>query len=141
MDSQLKAFVENHGIPAAQKAVERYRETTPEFDEAWSVPMHFASGYTAAHLAELFSIEWIRPLRRQARMAGISALTSLVLLLVAMFYVWSLVDFSSFGKFLAAFAPAVAMLVLSAAKSYKAWADARKSLAEASSIVASGQRQ
>jgi hypothetical protein len=138
MDPMLDQFTREKGWAAAQYAVEQYRNDNPDFDASWQVPMAYASGVTAARLAVAMSKEWVVPLKRQARMAGLSALIALLLLALAMSYVWSLVNYSSFVQFLVAFAPAVAALVFSGAKSYKAWAEARKHLAEAKAIASSG---
>lgn len=139
LDTKLDEFAKDKGFTAAQAAVKNYRKSTPSFDPAWVKPMNYACGYTAAYLAVLISKDWVVPLKRQARIAGLSTLGALVLLLVAMFYVWSLVSFSSFTRFLIAFAPAVAALLFSAAKSYKAWAEARKCIAEAKILSSSAQ--
>jgi hypothetical protein len=139
LDTKLDEYTKEKGFTVAQHAVKRYRESTPDFDSAWVKPMNYASGYTAAYLASLISKDWVVPLKRQARIAGLSTLVAIVLLGVAMFYVWSLVSFSSFTRFLIAFAPAVAALLFSAAKSYKAWAEARKCIAEAKVLGSSAQ--
>lgn len=131
MDTKLEEFTKNHGLNAARAALESYKKENPTFDPVCRAPMMFASGYTASRLAKAISDEWISPLKRQARIAGLSAMLALVLLCFAMFYVWSLVSFTSFATFLAAFSPAAAAILFSAAKSYKAWAEARKHLAEA----------
>jgi len=138
MDKNLDDFVKAKGRAAHLAAIERYRSKVGNFDEAWLTPMAFASGFTAAHLAKAISAEWISPLKRQARISGIAAIVALACLITTMFFAWSLVSFSSFAQFLAAFAPAVAALLFTIAKSYKTWAEARKHLAEAKAIAAAG---
>ena len=134
MDPKLSDFVESKGKVAADAAVEKFRERTPNFQDSWKGPMMYASGFTAARLAKAMSVEWITPLRRQVRIAWMSAALSLALLAAGLFYLWSAVSFTTFATFLVTFAPAVAALAYSTAKSYKAWAEARKALAEAKAI-------
>jgi hypothetical protein len=115
-----------------------YKSSTVGVNSSSSVPMFYASGFTAALLAKEISKEWVAPLKQQARFAALSAALSLAAVAVTLFYVWSLVSFDSFSRFLMAFAPAVAALLFTEAKSYNVWAEARKHLAEASAIVSSG---
>jgi len=137
MDPKLDQFTREKGWAAAQTAIEQYKKVNPNFDAAWQTPMAYASGVTAGRLAQAMSKEWITPLRRQARMASLSALAAVLLLALALFYVWSLVSFGSFVQFFFAFAPGIGALLFSGAKSYKTWAEARKHLAEAKAIAAS----
>ena len=130
----FEIFAKDMGATAANSAIEAYKEDCEEFDPAWTKPMNYASGYTTAYLAREISQKWLIPLKRQARIAGISALVSLCFLIFVMFYIWSVVSFESFSKFLIAFIPAVSALVFSLSNSYKAWAEAKKHLAEAKSI-------
>ncbi|WP_319586961.1 hypothetical protein [uncultured Desulfobulbus sp.] len=134
MDTKLNEFAKTKGHAAAKAAVEKYRAKRPEFDENWATPMMFASGFTAGRLTRSISDEWIKPLKRQIRIAGTSALIALAFLIGGMFYAWSIVSLDSFVTFLAAFAPAVAALIFSVTKSYKTWAEARKHIAEAKAI-------
>lgn len=137
MSDKLDDFVRNRGRTAAEAAVESFKSQVSDFDQSFVIPMFYASGVTAARLAKEMSSEWIAPLKRQARFAAISATVALAAVATTMFYAWSLVSFTSFAQFLAAFAPAVAALLFTTAKSYKTWAEARKHLAEAQAIASS----
>jgi hypothetical protein len=134
MDKHLKNFAEDKGREIASRAVESYREKHSDLSLPTVLAMNYASGFTTAQLsAELYD-RWFRPLRRQTRVAVISAIVSLALLFGAIFYAWSILSFESFSKFLIAFVPAVAGLLFTVAKSYKTWAEAKKALAEAQAL-------
>ena len=62
--------------------------------------MMYASGYTAAWLASAFAEEWIAPLKKNARLAIVAAMLAMTLLLVALGYSWSIMDFATFSQFL-----------------------------------------
>lgn len=138
MDKKLDAFVKERGHAAGLLAVESYRSRVDNFDDAWIRPMAYASGFTSARLAKAISTQWMNPLKRQARISGISAIVALVCLITTMFYAWSLVSFTSFAQFLVVFAPTVVAMLFTIAKSYKTWAEAKKHLAEANAIAAAG---
>lgn len=141
MDSHIDKFAHPVGQEAGIRAIESYKNSDPNFRDEFSVPMMYASGYTAAWLAEAFAEEWIAPLKKKARLAIFAAMLAMTLLLVALGYGWSIMDIATFSRFLVAFVPGVVALIYSISKAYKTWAEAKKLLAEARRLEAGGNTE
>lgn len=137
MHEQIENLVHKVGKEGAERAVATYKDHYDDFNPTMINPMYYASGCTAAVLAKAFAEKWITPLKRKAQMAIAAAGTALALLIAAIAYSWSIMDFKTFSQFLVAFIPGVATLAFTIAKSYKTWAEAKKTLAEARHIETS----
>lgn len=141
MDEKLRDFVKPVGHMAAENAIEAYRQKRgQEFLESWEGPMLYASGYTTAHLAEAVAKDWIIPLRNRLRTALAGSVLTAFLLGISGLYLWSVLDFSTFLRFLVVFVPSAAALLFSLAKTYKTLAEAKKTLAEAQQIERSAEK-
>lgn len=136
LEKEIDEFAKSVGREAVENAIVRYREKHEDFDDSWESPMLYASGYTAARLTHAFSMDWIIPLQKRLRNTGLALLFTVLLFACAILYSWSIMDFDTFYRFLAAFVPAIVALLFTLAKSYKTWAEAKKTLAEARQIEA-----
>ena len=127
MDDKLHDFAKPVGMKAAGNAIEAYKQRRgEEFQESWEGPMLYASGFTAAHLTDAFAKNWIIPLRNRLRTALAGNVIAALLLGISGLYLWSVLDFSAFSRFLVVFIPSVAALLFSLAKTYKTLAEAKK---------------
>jgi len=134
MDHHIEKLAKSVGMKAGRDAIDIYKERDSNFDNAWVKPMMYSSGYTAGRVTLALSKEWIVPLKKRTRITGLAALISLALLVAAVAYNWSIMDFETFSRFLASFFPAIAALIFVIAKSFKTWAEAKRTLAEAKNI-------
>lgn len=139
MYKEMERYVEEAGKEAARRAFESYRrekkEVSPEIIEA----IYYSAGFTSAALTKVMADKWVQPLKKRARAAMAAAAGAIFLLVAAIAYSWSIVDFSTFSKFLLAFVPALATLLFTLSKAYKTWAEARKTLVEARQIEGAEQ--
>lgn len=132
MIKELEEFTKAIGVKAATHAVETYKKAEgARFRDSWRKPMMYASGFTAGHITKSLANKWIVPLRNRLRAAWIGLAVATILLVFAGSYLWYVLDFVTFLRFLVLFVPGIAALAFSIAKTYKIFTEARKTLAEA----------
>jgi hypothetical protein len=134
MHKEVEEFAKKVSQNAAFRSVEALKKKDENYTEEWQAAMMYASGYTSCAVISALSKKWIIPLKKRSRNMAIAFSFSLLMFSFALLYMWSILDFETFAKFIIALTPAVIGVVFTATKSYKTWAEAKKIIAETDNI-------